>query len=273
MLIYPDIDPVAFSVGEFSIRWYGVMYLASYLLALWLARLRGRQGWGVETLESLMFTLFIGLVIGGRLGQVLFYAPEYYFANPLDILQIWKGGMSFHGGLVGVLLAALFWARRHGRGWLEVGDFVAPLAPMGLLLGRIGNFINGEIWGRVADPALPWAMIFPHVDRLPRHPVQLYHAAMEGLALFVILWMYSRKPRPTGAVSGAFLLGYGVFRALVEFFREPDAGIFGFSYTISMGQWLSLPMIIAGLFLLWRAGRAFLRAQDDTAFNVKRTPV
>ncbi|MDR1349810.1 MAG: prolipoprotein diacylglyceryl transferase [Zoogloeaceae bacterium] len=255
MLIYPDIDPVAFSLGKFSVRWYGVMYLASYCLAWQLARLRGRQSWGEEALESLLFSLFIGLVVGGRLGQALFYAPEYYLANPLEILEVWKGGMSFHGGLVGALLAALLWAKRHGKGWLEVSDFVAPLVPVGLLLGRIGNFINGEIWGRVADPSLPWAMIFPHVDRLPRHPVQLYHAALEGLALFVLLWIYSRKPRPAGAVSGAFLLGYGVFRCGVEFFREPDMGIFGFSYTISMGQWLSLPMIAAGLWLLWRARR------------------
>ncbi|MDR3158017.1 MAG: prolipoprotein diacylglyceryl transferase [Zoogloeaceae bacterium] len=253
MLIYPDIDPVVFSVGEFSIRWYGVMYLASYMLAWQLARLRGRQGWGEEALESLLFTLFVGLIVGGRLGQALFYMPEYYLVHPREILEIWKGGMSFHGGLVGTLLAALLWAKWHDRSWLEVGDFVAPLAPVGLLLGRIGNFINGEIWGRIADPSLPWAMVFPHVDRLPRHPAQLYHAALEGLLLFVLLWVYSNKPRPVGAVSGAFLLGYGVFRCIVEFFREPDAGIFGFSYTISMGQWLSLPMIAAGLLLLWRA--------------------
>jgi phosphatidylglycerol:prolipoprotein diacylglycerol transferase len=259
MLIYPDIDPVAFSLGDdLHIRWYGIMYLASYLIAWQLARLRARRGqnWDEETLESLLITLFIGLVVGGRLGQVLFYAPEYYLAAPEKILKVWEGGMSFHGGFIGVLLAALFWARRHGRRWLEVTDFVAPLAPLGLLLGRIGNFINGEIWGRVADPSLPWAMIFPHVDFLPRHPAQIYHAALEGFTLFVILWVYSKKARPTGMVSGAFLLGYGVFRCVVEFFREPENGIFGFSYTVSMGQWLSLPMIVAGLFLLWRAGQS-----------------
>ncbi|MDR0673117.1 MAG: prolipoprotein diacylglyceryl transferase [Zoogloeaceae bacterium] len=256
MLIYPDIDPVVFSVGGYAIRWYGVMYLASYLLALRLARLRGGEDWDRDTLESLLLTLFVGLIVGGRLGQVLFYAPEYYLANLRHILRVWEGGMSFHGGLLGVFFAALFWARRHGKRWLDVGDFVAPLVPLGLLLGRVGNFINGEIWGRVADPDLPWAMVFPHVDRLPRHPAQLYHAALEGLALFIILWIYSKKARPTGAVSGAFLLGYGVLRSLVECFREPDAGIFGFSYTISMGQWLSLPMVAAGLFLLWRARSA-----------------
>jgi phosphatidylglycerol:prolipoprotein diacylglycerol transferase len=252
MLIYPNIDPIIFSIGGFSVRWYGVMYLLSYLFAWWLAWLRGRRDWGEETLESLLFALFVGLVIGGRLGQALFYAPDYYFAHPVEIFKLWKGGMSFHGGFLGVLVASAFWARRHGRGWLQVTDFIAPLAPIGLMLGRVGNFINGEIWGRVAHPELPWAMVFPHVDALPRHPVQLYHAALEGLALFILLWLYSRKPRPTGAVSGAFLLGYGVFRSAVEFFREPDAGIFGLSYTVSMGQWLSLPMIAAGAFMLWR---------------------
>ncbi|MDR3056395.1 MAG: prolipoprotein diacylglyceryl transferase [Zoogloeaceae bacterium] len=259
MLTYPHIDPIAFSIDIFSIhlsvRWYGIMYLLSYLFAWQLARLRGRLTWGEEALENLLFALFVGLVVGGRLGQVLFYAPGYYFAHPLEILQIWKGGMSFHGGFLGVLLASLLWAHRHGKRWLEVTDFIAPLAPLGLMLGRIGNFINGEIVGRVADPSLPWAMVFPHVDALPRHPVQIYHAALEGLALFVILWLYSKKPRPTGVVSGAFLAGYGVFRSTVEFFREPDAGIFGLSYTISMGQWLSIPMILAGAGMLWYFGR------------------
>ncbi|MDR1890343.1 MAG: prolipoprotein diacylglyceryl transferase [Zoogloeaceae bacterium] len=251
MLIYPHIDPIAFSIGKLSVRWYGIMYLLAYLFAWQLARLRGRQNWGEEALESLLFTLFIGLIVGGRLGQVLFYMPDYYFAHPLEVFKIWKGGMSFHGGFLGILFATFFWARMRGKHWLQVTDFIAPLAPLGLMLGRIGNFINGEIVGRVADPALPWAMVFPHVDALPRHPVQLYHAALEGLTLFVILWLYSRKPRPTGMVSGAFLLGYGLFRAATEFFREPDEGIFGFSYTVSMGQWLSIPMILAGVWMLW----------------------
>jgi phosphatidylglycerol:prolipoprotein diacylglycerol transferase len=252
MLVYPHIDPIAFSIGPVSVRWYGIMYLLSYLFAWRLALLRGRQTWSEEALESLLFALFVGLIIGARLGQVLFYAPGYYFAHPSEILQVWKGGMSFHGGFLGILLASLLWARKYGKSWLHVTDFIAPLAPLGLMLGRIGNFINGEIVGRVADPSLPWAMVFPHVDRLPRHPVQIYHATLEGLALFILLWLYSRKPHPTGAVSGAFLLGYGLFRSAVEFFREPDAGIFGLSYTVSMGQWLSIPMIVAGGFMLWR---------------------
>ena len=254
MLIYPHIDPIAFSLGALSVRWYGIMYLLAYLFAWQLARLRGRRTWGEEAIESLLFWLFIGLVVGGRLGQVLFYAPAYYFAHPLDIPKIWLGGMSFHGGFLGVLLASALWARRYGKRWLEVTDFVAPFAPLGLMLGRIGNFINGEIVGRVADAALPWSMVFPHIDTLPRHPVQLYHAALEGLTLFILLWLFSRKPRPTGVVSGAFLLGYGIFRSLVEFFREPDAGIFGQSYTVSMGQWLSIPMILAGVGMLWYFG-------------------
>jgi phosphatidylglycerol:prolipoprotein diacylglycerol transferase len=161
--------------------------------------------------------------------------------------------MSFHGGLIGVLLALAWHGRRTGRSFLEVGDFVGPLVPLGLMFGRIGNFINGELWGRAADPSLPWAMVFPHVDSLPRHPSQLYQAGMEGLLFFLLLWWYSARPRPIGAVSGAFLIGYGVFRSLGELFRTPDAGIFGQSDIISMGQWLSLPMVLIGIWLIWRA--------------------
>jgi len=163
--------------------------------------------------------------------------------------------MSFHGGLIGVLLALWAYGRKSGRGFLQVGDFVGPLVPLGLMFGRIGNFINGELWGRPADPSLPWAMIFPQIDAIPRHPSQLYQASLEGLLLFLLLWGYSSRPRPVGAVSGAFLLGYGVFRGIGELFRSPDDGIFGLSYTVSMGQWLSLPMILIGVWLLWRARR------------------
>jgi phosphatidylglycerol:prolipoprotein diacylglycerol transferase len=254
MLIYPAPDPVALSLGPLSIRWYGIMYLLAFLCAWGLVFLRGRRE-DMAAADDLLFYAFMGIVIGGRLGQVVFYDPGYYFYHPLEILAVWKGGMSFHGGFLGVLLAMRLWARKYGKTWLESTDFIAPLTPLGLMFGRIGNFINGEIWGRVANPDLPWAMVFPHVDDLPRHPVQLYHASLEGLALFFILWFYSGKKRPEGAVSGAFLLGYGVFRSLVEFFREPDHGIFGQSYTVSMGQWLSLPMIALGIFLLWRAYR------------------
>ncbi|MDQ5918783.1 MAG: phosphatidylglycerol---prolipoprotein diacylglyceryl transferase, partial [Pseudomonadota bacterium] len=204
-------------------------------------------------LDDLLFYGVLGVILGGRLGQILFYEPGYYLGHPLEILAVWKGGMSFHGGFLGVLVAMAFVARKYGRAWLDVTDFIAPLVPLGLAVGRIGNFINGELWGRIADPALPWAMVFPQVDNLPRHPSQLYQAAGEGLLLFILLWLYSATPRGRGAVSGAFLVGYGCFRFFAEFFRTPDAGIFGLSYEVSMGQWLSLPMIVAGLMLMARA--------------------
>ena len=186
----------------------------------------------------------------------MFYQPGVYLEHPLNILKVWEGGMSFHGGFLGVLVAMWLFAKRRGLDFWQVMDFVAPLVPLGLASGRLGNFINGELWGRVADPSLPWAMIFPQAgDAAPRHPSQLYHVGLEGIALFVILWLFSRRPQPTGAVSGAFLIGYGIFRFITELFREPDAGIFGQSYTISMGQWLSLPMVAGGIILLVLARR------------------
>lgn len=258
MLTHPQFDPVAFSIGPLSVHWYGLMYLLAFIQFWWLGRsrvlTRPNSGWTMEQLDDLLFYCVLGVVVGGRLGQVLFYEPGYYLDHPLEIIQVWKGGMSFHGGFIAVLIAMTLWSRKHDKPWLDITDFIAPLAPLGLMAGRIGNFINGELWGRVTDPTLPWAMVFPRAgDNLPRHPSQLYHAGLEGLALFLILWFYSSKPRQRGAVSGAFLIGYGFFRSLVEFFREPDQGIFGHSYTISMGQWLSLPMIAAGIFLIWNA--------------------
>lgn len=259
MLIHPQFDPVAVAFGPVAIRWYGLMYLLAFLQFWWLGKWRIERGLAhglnIRALDDLLFYGVLGVVLGGRLGQILFYEPAYYLAHPLEILAVWKGGMSFHGGFLGVLVAMGFVARKHGRHWLEVTDFIAPLVPLGLAAGRLGNFINGELWGRVADPALPWAMIFPPVDALPRHPSQLYQMAGEGLLLFVLLWLYASKPRACGAVSGFFLVGYALFRFLAEYFRTPDDGIFGFSYTISMGQWLSLPMLIAGGLLLVRAGR------------------
>ncbi|MBK6401032.1 MAG: prolipoprotein diacylglyceryl transferase [Rhodocyclaceae bacterium] len=256
MLIHPQFDPVAIHLGPLAIRWYGLMYLAGFIAFLILGRRRAAsQPWhGIDgkQLDDLLFHGVLGVIIGGRLGQVLFYEPGYYLAHPLEIAAVWKGGMSFHGGFLGVLVAMWLWGRRHGRPFFEVTDFIAPLVPLGLMAGRIGNFINGELWGRVTTADFPLAMIFPQVDSLPRHPSPLYQAAGEGLLLFVLLWWYSAKQRPVGAVSGLFLLGYGVFRFVAEFFREPDAGIFGHSYTISMGQWLSLPMVAAGLYLLTR---------------------
>lgn len=254
MLLHPQFDPIAFSFGPLSVRWYGLMYLVAFVQFILLGRLRikNRPGFlSTEQLDDLLFYGMLGVILGGRLGQVLFYEPGYYLANPLEILAVWKGGMSFHGGFLGVLVAMGLWTRKHGKHWFDVMDFVAPLVPLGLAAGRIGNFINGELWGRVADPSLPWAMVFPQSgDMQPRHPSQLYHVGLEGVVLFVILWLYSRQPKPRAAVSGIFLIGYGAFRFITEFFREPDHGIFGQSYIISMGQWLSLPMILAGVAML-----------------------
>ena len=235
MLLHPQFDPVAFSLGPLSVRWYGLMYLLAFVQFILLGRYRIKSRPSiltVEQLDDLLFYGMLGVIVGGRLGQVFFYDPAYYLANPLEIAAVWKGGMSFHGGFLGVLVA------------------------MGLWAGRLGNFINGELWGRVTDASLPWAMIFPQSgDMQPRHPSQLYHIGMEGLSLFVILWLFSGRPQPRGAVSGVFLIGYGCFRFITEFFREPDAGIFGQSYTISMGQWLSLPMVLIGVVLLVLATR------------------
>ena len=255
MLIHPQFDPVAVALGPVAVRWYGLMYLVGFLCFMGLGRRRATpaSGWSVRDIDDLLFYGVLGVVIGGRLGQVLFYEPAYYFAHPLEIVAVWKGGMSFHGGFLGVLVAMAWFGRKTGRGFLQVTDFIAPLVPTGLAAGRIGNFINGELWGRVTDPSLPWAMVFPQVDLQPRHPSQLYQAAMEGLLLFALLWWYSSKPRGRGAVSGMFLVGYGAFRWIGEYFREPDAGIFGHSYVISMGQWLSLPMAVVGVFFIARA--------------------
>ncbi len=254
MLIHPRFDPVAVAIGPLAVRWYGLMYLVGFVLFVVLGRVRAARrpelGFDARSLDDLLFYGVLGVVLGGRLGQVLFYEPAYYFAHPLEILMVWKGGMSFHGGFLGVLVAMWLYGRKTGKGFFQVTDFIAPLVPLGLAAGRLGNFINGELWGRVADPGLPWAMVFPQVDDQPRHPSQLYQFGGEGLLLFLILWFYAARPRPPRAVSGAFLIGYGVLRFLAEYFREPDAGIFGHSYSVSMGQWLSLPMIIVGLLFL-----------------------
>jgi phosphatidylglycerol:prolipoprotein diacylglycerol transferase len=259
MLLHPQFDPVAFSIGPLSVRWYGLMYLAAFVQFIWLGRYRIRTRPGfltVSQLDDLLFYGMLGVILGGRLGQVIFYEPAYFLANPLEIFAVWKGGMSFHGGFLGVLVAMGLWARKHQMAWLDVTDFIAPLVPLGLATGRIGNFINGELWGRIADASLPWAMVFPQSgDLQPRHPSQLYHVGLEGIALFIILWLYTRQPRARGAASGVFLIGYGAFRFITEFFREPDAGIFGQSYTISMGQWLSVPMILIGATLLIAANK------------------
>ena len=264
MLIHPQFNPVALQVGPLAIHWYGLMYLMAFLQFWWLGRQRIlthpqliQGGWTVNQLDDLLFYGVLGVILGGRLGEVLFYAPGYYFSHPLEIFAVWKGGMSFHGGFLGVLAAMTFYSWKTQRRWLEITDFIAPLVPLGLAAGRIGNFINGELWGRVCDPSLPWAMVFPQAgDFLPRHPSQLYQAGLEGIALFFVLWAYSGKSRPRGAVSAVFLIGYGSFRFIAEYFRNPDDGIFGVSEIISMGQWLSLPMVVAGVvMLLWSVRR------------------
>ena len=260
MLIHPQFDPVAIQLGPLAIHWYGLMYLVGFGLFLWLGHVRIKQqpdcGWNGKDLDDFLTWAVLGVIAGGRLGEVLFYQPGYYLAHPAEILMVWKGGMSFHGGFLGVLAAMLLFARKKGVSFWQISDFVAPLVPTGLAAGRIGNFINGELWGRIASHDLPWAMIFPHVDAMPRHPSQLYQAALEGLSLFVILWLFSARRRPLGQVSAVFLIGYGSFRFIAEFFRTPDAGIFGQSDIISMGQWLSVPMIIAGIVLYrWAARR------------------
>jgi len=207
-------------------------------------------GWSYKELEDLLFAGVLGVVLGGRLGYTLFYQPDFYLTHPLNILKLWEGGMSFHGGLLGVILAMLWFAHRHKTTFFVVSDLVAPLVPFGLAFGRLGNFINGELWGRPTD--LPWAMIFPQVDSLPRHPSQIYQFLGEGILLGIILWIFSSKPRPLGQVSGLFLLGYGVCRFLAEFAREPDAFLGLLGLGLSMGQWLSLPMIFFGFYLIVR---------------------
>ena len=258
MLAYPAINPVALDLGFVQIHWYGLMYLIGIGGAWWLAARRLAAfdpRWTRDTLSDLVFWVAMGVILGGRLGYVLFYDLSSYLANPALILQVWKGGMSFHGGFIGVLLATAWFARRQGKTFFELMDFIAPLVPIGLGAGRIGNFINAELWGKASD--LPWAMVFPtDPQQLPRHPSQLYQFALEGLALFVILWLYTRKPRPTMAVSGLFAICYGSFRILVEFVRVPDAqlGYLAFGW-LTMGQLLSLPMIAVGVLLMVLAYR------------------
>ena len=256
MLIHPMPDPIAIALGPLAIRWYGLMYLLAFGLFILLGRLRVRQphqaaaGWRNLDVEDMLFYGVLGVVVGGRLGEVLFYHPQYYFSHPLDIFAVWKGGMSFHGGFLGVLVAMAVWARKNGRKLMDVMDFIAPLVPLGYAAGRIGNLINAELPGRVAEATLPWAMIWPNVDSLPRHPSPLYQALIDGVLLFIVLWLYARKPRPRLAVSGVFSLGYGCARFFTEYFRMPDYEVNLGDWTISAGQMLSLPMIVLGLMLL-----------------------
>ncbi|MCE2917047.1 MAG: prolipoprotein diacylglyceryl transferase [Rubrivivax sp.] len=263
MLIHPQFDPVAIALGPLQIHWYGLTYLVAFALFFWLVSRRIRQpqyadaGWTRRDVEDLLFFGVVGVIIGGRVGYALFYKPGEYLANPLQILMVWKGGMSFHGGLLGVILAMALYARRRGRSFLQVMDVVAPGIPTGLASGRIGNFINGELYGRAADPTLPWAMVFPQSgSAFARHPSQIYQFLLEGLLLFALLWWYAAKPRATGQVAAAFVFGYGVFRFVAEYFREPDSFLGLLALGMSMGQWLCVPMILLGAGLWAWFGRA-----------------
>lgn len=262
MLVHPQFDPIAFSLGPVAVRWYGLMYLVAFALLFLLGRARIRAAspsvppkFGQRDLEDLLFWGAIGTVLGGRLGYALFYKPAHFLANPLDVFMVWQGGMAFHGGLIGVIAAMALFARRRGWRFLQISDFIAPLVPLGLAAGRMGNFINGELWGR--PTTVPWGMVFPQAgDGIARHPSQLYQFAGEGLLLFLLVWLYSSRPRPMGAISGLFLVGYGVMRFLAEFAREPDAFLGLLGLGLSMGQWLSLPMIALGLALMGFSRRA-----------------
>ncbi|MGM0525228.1 MAG: prolipoprotein diacylglyceryl transferase [Pseudomonadota bacterium] len=252
---FPAIDPIIISFGPLAIRWYGLAYLAGFAFAYWWGNRQAErsQHWDKQQFSDLLFWCFLGVIIGGRFGYVLFYQFDRFIQDPLYLFMITEGGMSFHGGLLGVIGAMYLYARFKQRSFLQVSDFVAPLVPMGLFFGRIGNFINGELWGRATD--VPWAIVFPSGGPVPRHPSQLYEAILEGLLLFGLLWWYQKKPRGVGAVSGLFLLGYGVARFVVEFFREPDAHLGLLSLGMSMGQWLTIPMIILGIALIVNAGK------------------
>ena len=271
MMIHPQFDPILLSIGPLAIRWYALSYIVGFVLFIWLGRRRiaaGNTVFTKEMLDDFLTWGVIGVILGGRLGYVLFYKFSDYLAHPLDILKVWEGGMSFHGGFLGVLVAMWLFGRKHHIGFWKVADFVAPLVPLGLASGRLGNFINGELWGRVTDINAFWAMGFPQAryedltaaahnpqwaawltqyGMLPRHPSQLYQFALEGVALFVIVWLFSKKPRPTGQVAMVFLAGYGFFRFIAEFARQPDDYLGLLTWGLSMGQWLSLPMVVLGI--------------------------
>ncbi len=260
MIVVPPIDPVAFAIGPLQVHWYGLMYLIGFVSAWWLGRYRMSQpfrGFDPAQMDDLLFFCALGTILGGRIGYTLFYATDRLIEEPLFLFKIWQGGMSFHGGLLGALVASAVFAQRHNRRFWEVADLAAPLVPIGLCAGRIGNFINANLWG--APTQLPWGMVFignPAAGGIPRHPTQLYEALLEGVALFVILWWFSARPRPLMAVSGVFMLGYGCFRFAVEFIRIPDRhiGYLAFDW-LTLGQVLTLPMLICGVILLWLSRR------------------
>ncbi|MGM9453058.1 prolipoprotein diacylglyceryl transferase [Legionella bozemanae] len=253
MLTFPYINPVAFSIGPLQVHWYGLMYLigfvSGWLLGHWRAK-HYRLDWTSEQISDLIFYAALGVIIGGRVGYMLFYNFPELLHDPLSLFKIWQGGMSFHGGLLGVALALWLFSLKSKKSFLEIGDFIAPLVPIGLGAGRIGNFINGELWGRVTD--VPWGMVYGHVDNQPRHPSELYEFGLEGIGLFLLVWIYARKPRPVGRISAVFLMGYAVCRIIAEFFRQPDPqlGYIAFGW-LTMGQILSIPMLLLGFWLWW----------------------
>lgn len=253
MIVLPEIDPVAIALGPLKIRWYALTYLFGFAMVWVLGSARAKKpgsGWTSQQLLDLITNGMLGVILGGRLGYILFYDLPAYLAEPARMLKLWEGGMSFHGGLLGVIVAVALYARSNGRNVMDVLDFVAPLTPIGLGAGRLGNFINGELWGRAAD--VPWAMVFPHdAAQVPRHPSQLYQLVLEGGALFALLWWYSSKPRPRFAVGGLFMIGYGLQRFIVEFFRQPDANLnFVMFNWMTRGQQLSIPMILIGVAIM-----------------------
>jgi len=257
-IIHPQFDPIALHITDsFGIHWYGLMYLTGFLTFLFLGRYQVKHkswfGWTNTMLDDALFYGALGVILGGRIGYVLFYQFSNFMQHPLDIFKIWQGGMSFHGGFLGVLIAMFFFTKKYPQKWLKIMDFVAPLVPIGLGAGRMGNFINGELWGRATNSS--YGMIFPQVDNIARHPSQLYEFALEGITLFCILWWYSRKQRPVGAISALFLIGYGGFRFLVEFTREPDSYLGLLQLGLSMGQWLSLPMILIGVWMWFQSNK------------------
>lgn len=254
MLMYPKIDPIAISIGPLKVHWYGVMYMLGFLffviVAKWKVKKYGHVFVTPKIIDDILFYAALGVVIGGRLGYCLFYQPGYYLANPLNIVKTWDGGMSFHGGMLGVFLAMYLLGKKNNRTFFEMTDFIAPFVPAALFFGRMGNFINGELWGRLAPSNLWFAMVYPQSGTmLPRYPSQIFEALGEGLFLFIFLWIYASKPRKIGQVSGMFMIGYGAVRFCLEYFREPDSFLLGLAEKtgLSMGQWLCLPMILIGL--------------------------
>lgn len=256
MLIYPQINPVAVHIGAIKVHWYGVMYFVGLLIAFFVAKQRSKTARfiffaGKQILDDLLSYCVLGIIIGGRIGFCLLYRPDYYIAHPIEIIKIWEGGMAFHGGMVGVFVAVYLFARKHKKSFFTISDFIAPLVPFGLFTGRIGNFINGELYGKVCQPIYNWCMVFPETDGLGRHPSQLYEACSEGLILLLFLNIYAIKPRKTGQISGMFLIGYGTVRFVMEMFRTSDsyyyAKIILDATGLSLGQWYCIPMLISGL--------------------------